>query len=364
MLQRRGAIFVVFQSMKSLQIICFQVCLLLLAACGPKGPRVVQKGGFTLVYDTLDFDMSVVDPLPNLPLEFVGVVPLDDGYLCAFEQRHHYSHSCPSNLRYVLRVDRETGQAHIVDFPDRDEPYWTIQERDGVVYMSYPEWCDTMWRFIPEREAWEDATVERDIVYEDEDYRVYSRKMHFSRDHTWFLDKRTGEQYVFPAAAGQVLRLGGNFYFTDLARFRGLTDPKVGFLCDSLSDYASTLTVSRPMMPVSLRSRLREMKVFGSIYAFGEGDDGYRGCESSWPRPDTVFNASFKVQKSLCQIVTAPETTWITQVTSQGLKWIVDLGKRYDTHLIGRTRLFYKDDEANVGIIELGDTLRFHHLRY
>lgn len=230
--------------------------------------------------------------------------------------------------------------------------------------MTYPQWCDTMWCFIPEQDAWVDATEYRDVVFEDEEYRVYCRRMHFSPDQTWFLDKRTGEQYVFPVAAGQVLRFDGIFYFTDLARFRGLADPSVGILCDSLSDYASTLTTSRPMMPSSLRSRLREMKGFGNLYAFGEGDDGYKGCEYSWTRPDTVFNASFKAQKTLFQIVTDPETTWIAQVTGQGLKWIVDLGKPYDAWRIGRNRLGYSDDEANVGIIELGDTLRFHHLYY
>ena len=208
--------------MKSLQIIFLQACLLIMAACGPKGPRVVQKEGFTLIYDTLAFDVSDIDFRSDLPLEFVGVVPLDDGYLCAFEQRNGYYY--PPYLRYLLRVDRETGKTHAVDFPERQHLHWSIKERGGEVYMVYPEWCDTMWRFIPEQEAWEDATEYRDVVYEDEDYRVYSRGMHYSPDHTWFLDKQTGNQYVFPVAAGQVLRFNGYFYFTDLARFRGLAD--------------------------------------------------------------------------------------------------------------------------------------------
>jgi hypothetical protein len=348
--------------MKSLQIIFLQACLLIMAACGPKGPRVVQKEGFTLIYDTLAFDVSDIDFRSDLPLEFVGVVPLDDGYLCAFEQRNGYYY--PPYLRYLLRVDRETGKTHVVDFPERQHLHWNIKERGGEVYMVYPEWCDTMWHFIPEQEAWEDATEYRDVVYEDEDYRVYSRGMHYSPDHTWFLDKQTGNQYVFPVAAGQVLRFNGYFYFTDLARFRGLADPKVGILCDSLSDYASTLTESHPMMPSALRSRYWEMKVFGTIYAFGEGNDGYNGCEYVWQCPDTVFNASFKAQKALYQIVTDPETTWVAQVTGQGLKRIVDLGKHYDAYRIGRAMLYYEDDDANAGIIELGDTLRFHHLHF
>lgn len=348
--------------MKSLQIIFLQACLLIMAACGPKGPRVVQKEGFTLIYDTLAFDVSDIDFRSDLPLEFVGVVPLDDGYLCAFEQRNGYYY--PPYLRYLLRVDRETGKTHAVVFPERQHLHWNIKERGGVVYMVYPEWCDTMWHFIPEQEAWEDATEYRDVVYEDEDYRVYSRGMHYSPDHTWFLDKQTGNQYVFPVAAGQVLRFNGYFYFTDLARFRGLADPKVGILCDSLSDYASTLTESHPMMPSALRSRYWEMTVFGTIYAFGEGNDGYNGCEYVWQCPDTVFNASFKAQKALYQIVTDPETTWVAQVTGQGLKRIVDLGKHYDAYRIGRAMLYYEDDDANAGIIELGDTLRFHHLHF
>ena len=348
--------------MTSKQIIFLLECLLFTVACGPKGPRVVHQEGFTLIYDTLSFDVSFID-LPDKELRFVNAVPLDDGYLCAFEQRKpgpYYSFP----QRYLLRVDRETDQPHIVGFPESDYLYWDIKEKNGAVYMIYPDKCDTMWRFLPERETWEDATEYRDVVYEDEEYRVYSRKMHYSKDHTWFLDKRTGKQYVFPVAAGQVLRFNGYFYFTDLARFRGLADPKVGVLCDSLCDYESTLTESHPMMPSALRSRFQELKSFGNIYAFGEGYDGYNGCECVWHCPDTVFNASFKAQKSLYQIVTDPETTWIAQVTGQGLKRIVDLGKRYDAWLVGRNRLDYQDDDGNIGIIELGDTLRFHHLHY
>ena len=175
--------------MKSLQIIFLQACLLIMAACGPKGPRVVQKEGFTLIYDTLAFDVSDIGFRSDFPLEFVNVVPLDDEYLCAFEQRKPGPYS-PYPKRYLLRVDRETGKTHAVDFPERQQPHWNIKERDGEVYMVYPEWCDTMWRFIPEQEAWEDATEYRDVVYEDEDYRVYSRGMHYSPDQTWFLTSR------------------------------------------------------------------------------------------------------------------------------------------------------------------------------
>ena len=348
--------------MKSLKIIFLQVCLLILFACGQKGPQVVQQEGFTLIYDTLNIDVSCIGR-PDMRLSFVEALTLKDGYLCALEEKEpgpYFSYP----RRYLLRVDRETAQTHIVDFPYKEKLYRNICSKNGDVYMDYPEWCDTVWRYIPEQEIWKDATEYRDVVYEDEDYRVYSRGMHFSPDQTWFLDKRTGEQYVFLAASGHVLRFNGNFYFTDLARFRGLADPSEGILCDSLTDYASTLSVSRPRMPLALRSRIREMKSFGDIYAFGEGDDGYSGCEYTWPRPDTVFIASFKAQKSLYQIITDPETTWIAQVTKQGLKRIVNLGKRYDAWVNGQNQICYRNDDANVGIIELGDTLRFHHLHY
>lgn len=348
---------------KLLQCIFLQTCLLILAACGPKGPRVMQKEGFTLIYDTLEVDVSGIE-LPDMWLYFVRAVPVEDGYLCAFEQKKPGPYS-PYPQRYLLKVDRKTGQTHIVDFPCKDDLYWSIRERNGAIYMNYPEWCDTMWRFIPDRETWEDATDYRDVVYEDEEYRIYCKRMRYSPYHTWFMDKQTGEQYFFPVATGQVLRFNGYFYFTDHERFRGLADPKVGLLCDSLSNYAAALAEPSGMMPSALRSHYREMKAFGNIYAFGEGDDGWYGCEGPLTPPsDTVFNASFKAQKALYQIVTDPETTWIAQVTGQGLKRIVDLGKHYDAYRIGRTMLYYEDDDANVGIIELGDTLRFHHLLF
>lgn len=71
--------------MKSLQIIIFQALLLLLIACGQSRPRVIQQEGFTLIYDTLNVDVSkVISTDKSLRLQFA--LPLDGGYLCAFEQ--------------------------------------------------------------------------------------------------------------------------------------------------------------------------------------------------------------------------------------------------------------------------------------
>ena len=343
---------------KSLQIIIFQALLLLLIACGQNRPRVIQQEGFTLIYDTLNVDVSKVIGLDKtLRLQFA--LPLEGGYLCAFEQ------NCQRPQRYLLWANSKTGQTHIVDFPYKNHLYWSFKKRNGAVYMKYPEWCDTMWRFEPEREIWEDASSEMNVVYEDEDYRVYCKRMRYPPYHTWFMDKRTGEQFFFPVATGQVLRFNGYFYFTDSERFRGLADPKVGFLCDSLSSYEAALAEPSGMMPRSLRSHLGEMKLIGNIYAFGEGDDGWYGCEGSpYPPSDTILNASFLAKESLYQIVTDPETSWIAQVTTDGLKRIVNLGKPYDAYHIGQSiLLYYEDDGQDAGIIELGDTLHFHHLR-
>ena len=341
------------------RIIIFQALLLLLATCGQNRPRVIQQEGFTLIYDTLNVDVSEVIGLDKtLRLQFA--LPLEGGYLCAFEQEGQWPPQ-----RYLLWANSKTGQTHSVGFPHKDLPSWSFKKRIGAVYMCYPHWCDTMWCFEQGSETWADASSEMNVVYEDEDYRVYCKEMRYSPYHTWFMDKRTGEQFFFPVATGQVLRFNGYYYFTDPERFRGLADPKVGFLCDSLSCYEAALAEPSGMMPRALRSHLSEMKLIGNIYAFSEGDDGWYGCLGS-PNPpsDTVFNASFLAKGSLYQIVTDPETSWIAQVTTDGLRRIVNLGKPYNAYHIGQSiLLYYEPDGQDAGIIELGDTLHFHHLR-
>ena len=85
---------------------------------------------------------------------------------------------------------------------------------------------------------------------------------------------------------------------------------------------------------------------------------------SAMAQENTIINASFLAKESLYQIVTDPETSWIAQVTTDGLKRIVNLGKPYDAYHIGQSiLLYYEDDGQDAGIIELGDTLHFHHLR-
>ena len=56
---------------------------------------------------------------------------------------------------------------------------------------------------------------------------------------------------------------------------------------------------------------------------------------------------------------------WLTEtLTKFGSKGIVNLGKPYDAYHIGQSiLLYYEDDGQDAGIIELGDTLHFHHLR-
>ena len=92
--------------------------------------------------------------------------------MCAFEQEGQWPLQ-----KYLLWANSKTGQAYIVDFPNKNRLSWSFKKMN--------------------------------VVYEDEDYRVYCKKMRYSPYHTWFMDKRTGEQYFFPVATGQVLRFNG-----------------------------------------------------------------------------------------------------------------------------------------------------------
>ena len=352
--------------MKRLLNILLLGCLWFVVSCGPKGPRIVQKEGFVLIYDTLDLDLKPL-VLPGSRLKFEQAVKEGDGYLCLFTQQNVYNHfSPPIRVNLLLKIDPKTRTFHKVDLP---YPQIIVKDKMTVmkdtVYLLEEDFSE-QFRFIPENETWEEVSFNEDVVYEDDDWRVVTRDIRYAGSHTWFIDRKTGKEYFFLTKPGQILRYNGYYYLTDPERFRGIADPREGFLCDSTSTYESIIEdcpdCSFNVIHSLARSGAKSIKSAADIYAFGEGDE-WRGCES-WHRfPDTLFNASFPAKGSLYQMVTTPFSSYVTQVTGNGLNWIIDLEKRYKTWGNGTVKN-YKDDMNSFGIIDLGDTLRFLHIRH
>ena len=351
--------------MKRLLTVFLLGCLWFVVSCVPKRPRIVQKEGFVLVYDTLELDLKPL-VLPGCRLEFKQAVKEGDGYLCLFTQQNVYDNSTPPyRTNLLLRVDPKTGAFHKVDSPGPMMADETLSVRKDTVYLLEKGFSE-QFRFNPENETWEEVSFNEDVVYEDDDWRVVTRDIRYAGSHTWFIDRKTGKEYFFPTILGQILPYNGYYYLTDPERFRGISDPREGFLCDSTSTYEAIMKdcpdCSFNVIHSLANSGAKSIKTAADIYAFGEGDE-WRGCESSHRVPDTLFNASFPAKGSLYQMVTTPSSSYVAQVTGNGLKWIVDLEKRYETWGDGTVRN-YKDGTDSFGIIDLGDTLRFLHMRH
>ena len=352
--------------MKRVVIILLLGCLWFVVSCGPKGPRTVHKEGFVLEYNTLDLDLRPL-VLPGYRLSFERAVKEGDGYLCLFSQQSVYNCFIPPiKKKILLKVDPKTGTFHQVDHPCPLLAKDRLTVWNDTVYLLVKE-PPGKYRFVPENETWEEVPFNEDIIYEDDYWRVVSRDIHYAKTHTWFIDRKTGEEYFFPIKPVQILRYNGYYYLTDRARFRGIADPRDGFPCDSTSTYEAVMEDS-PNYSFNVYHSLAErggksFKTAADIYAFGEGDDGYSGCDHTPSIPDTVFNASFPAKGSLYQMVTTPSSSYVAQVTGKGLNWIIDLGKRYETWGVGTVKN-YEDGTNSFGIIDLGDTLRFLHIRH
>lgn len=351
--------------MKRVVIILLLGCLWFAISCAPKGPRIFQKEGFVLIYDTLDLDLRPL-VLPGYQLKFIRAAKEGDGYLCLLKQKNVYNRYLPPvHQDLLLKIDPKTGTFHQVDLPGPPMAGETLTEWNDTVYLLQRQPAG-QFRFNPENETWEEVSSGADVVYEDNDWRVVTREIRYAGSHTWFIDRKTGKEYFFFTKPGQILRYNGYYYLTDPERFRGIADPREGFLCDSTSTYEAVMNdcpdCSFNVIHSLARSGAKSFKTAADIYAFGEGDE-WRGCES-WHRfPDTLFNASFPAKGSLYQMVTTPSSSYVTQVTAQGLTRIVDLEKRYKTWGYG-TIQNYMDDYNSFGIIDLGDTLRFLHIRH
>lgn len=343
----------------------FLACLSLFVSCGTKGPQIVQKEGFVLVHDTLSLDLRPL-VLPGCRLSFEQAVKVGEDYLCLFQQQNVYDRfKPPIRTNLLLRVAPETGSFHEVAQPCPVMAEERLVMCKDTVYLIV-EQPTGQYRFIPEEETWEDGSFNEDVVYEDADWSVVTRDIRYAGSHTWFIERKTGKEYFFFTKPGQILPYNGYYYLTDPERFRGIADPHEGFLCDSTSTYEAIMKdcpdCSFNVIHSLVESGGRSFKTAADIYAFGEGDE-WSGCEYSHRVPDTLFNASFLAKGSLYQMVTTPSSSYVAQVTAHGLNWIIDLGKRYKTWGAGTVKN-YQDDANSFGIIELGDTLRFLHIRH
>ena len=240
-LQAFGGQLIPDSSMKRLLIIFSLGCLWFFVSCGPKGPRIVQKEGFVLIYDTLDLDLRQI-MLPGYRLEFEQAVKEGDGYLCLLTQQNVYDSFSPSyRINLLLKIDPKTRTFHKVDLP---YPNIIVEDKLTVakdtVYLLDKEFS-RQFRFNPENETWEEVSSYADVVYEDDDWRVVTRDIRYAGSHTWFIDRKTGKEYFFLTKPGQILRYNGYYYLTDPERFRGIADPREGFLCDSTSTYEAIM---------------------------------------------------------------------------------------------------------------------------
>ncbi len=204
--------------------------------------------------------------------------------------------------------------------------------------------------------SWENFRVDKDavaVLYEDEDWVMrYSNKGEFGY-MTWFIDKHSPSEYAFGSLFGQVHRIDSTYYEVSKTRIYEIPNPKVGFPCDSATQYESAKNVTligvlfKQNGYYTRHNRIMPLIQFDNeyMYEIEYFDDGRiivgdrsrtqlidisPEYENYYVRTDTVILGSFKSSDTLYCLLNTPTNTVLTKLDEDHLSTIHGFSKRYE----------------------------------
>ena len=213
---------------------------------------------------------------------------------------------------------------------------------------------------------WVSAKLLTDIVYEDPDWQVAVRNGGEFGVFTWFIDRHSDNQYIYPVLPERINRIDSTFYLTGKDAIMTLQNPRQGLLCDSDLRYENTLDKEfRNSTSVRLRTNM------------------WSGGFQPSMLPDTLFRTdsvelitSFHIDTILFSVVNSKDRTFIISLSEDQLKEEYDFNEKFDFVDISHNMdsrnlpesgalLKYRNGKTEMGLIDIdGYSVRQLHMYY
>ena len=192
---------------------------------------------FLVTHDTLCLD-AYAYPLSLISLEHSA--KYNDGYYCLFDKSGLYRGMYSSGRApFMLAISDKLSVTSQLPSPDS-----FLQWSDFFVYSDTLFWKNQFGK----ASFWEETTSQwvpvkpiADIVYEDLDWQIAVLDGGEFGRFTWFMDRKSDNQYIYPILPKRFNRILDTFYLTDKNEIMVLRDPRQGILCDSSLRYENTL---------------------------------------------------------------------------------------------------------------------------
>ena len=222
--------------MKRAVIFCFCIAGILFGIMSCGRHRLVVRGFVDEPLDSIIFDLKD-HALPASEVCIWDVEKAGGYYYFTFYEimeggwgGSHY---------FLMAASEDKLEAKYVPLPEGAKDYSnTLVKNDTLVIRLEGE--DRLFSFDPKKWEWAPYTSREDrenALYEDDDWTVkYVDHGEFG-NATWFIDKHSKDEYAFLGLYGDIHRIDSTLYVVGSTRVYALSDPTVGFHCDSLSLY-------------------------------------------------------------------------------------------------------------------------------
>ena len=343
-----------------IRIIIFAVLVCIAASC-----RHVQRFDsreFIIANDTLCLD-SYAYPLSLISLNHA--VRYDGSYYCLFDKKGSYRGMYDRGIEpFMLEISDDATVIRQLPSPD----YY-------LIWSDFFVRSDTLFWKNQFEEAcyWEDNAAEwvpvkalPDIVYEDTDWQIAVRDGGEFGVFTWFIDRHTDRQYIYPILPERINRIDSTFYLTGKNAIMTLSNPRQGLQCDEGLRYENTLGAEYQ------NSTSVQLNV--NIWS--------NGFQPSM-LPDTLFRTdsielitSFSIDKTLFTVANAKDRTFIASIIDGELKeefsfneklMFVDVSDNMDSRnqQDSGALLKYHKGKYEMGLIDIdGYSIRQLHMYY
>ncbi len=263
--------------------------------------------GFSLYQDTISIDVKG---------RMTHALRYHDKYYVLFEQQLLNFGGYGKRWLCIL----SDGQVErTIDCPEKMETVYLdfYVENDTIILKPYMH--EDYYYLDMQNYTWKDLANTDDLIFEDENYRVYSLNFGEYGGKTWFKDKKTGEEYVTESKIPLVNKIDTTYYLTNPFFVLKIENPQALNKCDDGVTYEN------------IEKRGKYVSWYGEPIGFEElcvNRDTVRfGDFFSIGFKEINILSSFVWQNELLHIYKTDSATYIARVKNNSIETIQEIGE-------------------------------------
>ena len=214
--------------------------LVLIASCGHN--RLVVHGFVDEPQDSLFLDLKeYVYPASEVYLS--RAVKSNGFYYLVFDEQGRF-HDLGSK-RIIMAISEDNLQTKHIPLPKYVDDFSFISVINDTLVIGSRD-ADQGYCLDPKEWEWTPYlfhTDHNDTLFEDDDWSVKHSDHGEFGSITWFINKHLQEEYAFGGLYGNIHRIDSTLFIVSPTRVYALSDPSIGFHCDSTTTYESAKDV-------------------------------------------------------------------------------------------------------------------------